>query len=79
MILEKTPPELAKDIIHAGIYITGGASMISNLDTLFTQITNIRVNTCDNPEESAVRGLNKIVSDEKFRHLSFGLRTKLYK
>ena len=53
--------------------------MISNLDTLFTQITNIRVNTCDNPEESAVRGLNKIVSDEKFRHLSFGLRTKLYK
>ncbi len=79
MILERTPPELAKDIIHAGIYITGGASMISNLDTLFTQITNIRVNRCENPEESVARGLIKIVSDEKYRHLSFNLKTKMYK
>ena len=46
---------------------------------LNTQITNIKVNTCEDPEESAVRGLIKIVSDEKYRHLSFGLRTKLYK
>ncbi len=79
MILERTPPELAKDIIHSGIYITGGASMISDLDTLFTQITNIRVNKCENPEESVARGLIKIVSDEKYRHLSFNLKTRMYK
>ena len=35
MILEKTPPELAKDIIHSGIYITGGSSQIHDLDKLF--------------------------------------------
>lgn len=79
MILEKTPPELAKDIIHSGIYITGGASQIHDLDTLFTQITNIKVNTCDTPEESAVRGLNKIVSDEKFSHLGYSMKTRIYK
>lgn len=78
MILEKTPPELAKDIIHAGIYITGGASMIHNLETLFSQITNIKVNTCENPEETAVRGLNKIVSDEKYKHLGFTMKTRAY-
>ena len=71
LILEKTPPELAKDIIHSGIYITGGSSKISKLDELFTQITNIRVNSCEYPEESAVRGLNKIVSDEKIKKLAY--------
>ncbi|MEG1947486.1 MAG: rod shape-determining protein [Lachnospiraceae bacterium] len=79
MILEKTPPELAKDIIHAGIYITGGSSKISKLDELFNQITNIRVNTCEFPEESAVRGLNKIVSDDKFNSLTFNMKTRIYR
>lgn len=79
MILEKTPPELARDIIHSGIYITGGSSKIKRLDELFTQITNIRVNTCELPEESAVRGLNKIVSEEKLRKLAFSMKTRIYK
>lgn len=70
-ILEKTPPELAKDIIHSGIYITGGSSQIHDLDQLFGEITGIKINTCDNPEESVVRGLVKIVSDGKFKHLTF--------
>ncbi len=79
MILEKTPPELARDIIHSGIYITGGSSKIRKLDLLFKQITNIQVNTCEQPEESAVRGLNKIVSDDKFRKLAFSMKSKIYK
>lgn len=79
MILEKTPPELAKDIIHAGIYITGGGSLIHDVDTLFKDITGIQINTCENPEECVVRGLVKIVSDEKFKHLSFSLKNKILK
>jgi rod shape-determining protein MreB len=77
LILEKTPPELAKDIIHAGIYITGGGSKIQNLDALFTQITNIRVNTCENPEESAVRGLSKIATDSKYKRIPFSLKNRV--
>ena len=79
MILEKTPPELAKDIIHSGIYITGGGSLIHDVDTLFQEITGIQINTCENPEECVVRGLVKIVSDEKFKHLSFSLKNKILK
>ena len=74
MILERTPPELAKDIIHSGIYITGGGSMIHNLDKLFEEITGIKINTSDAPEESAVRGLVKIVSDSKFKRLPFTMK-----
>jgi rod shape-determining protein MreB len=79
MILEKTPPELAKDIIHSGIYITGGGAKIDNLDKLFENITNIRVNVSDSPEASAVRGLVQIVSDQKYKHLTFTIKNNLLK
>ncbi len=79
MILEKTPPELARDIIHAGIYITGGGSKIHNLNQLFEETTNIRVNICDAPEESAVRGLVKIVSDSKYKRLPFSMKNNILK
>lgn len=75
MILEKTPPELAKDIIHSGIYITGGGSLIRDLDKLFEQITGIKVNSCEYPEESSVRGLVKIVSDNKYKKLPFTMKS----
>ena len=79
MILEKTPPELAKDIIHSGIYITGGGSKLHALDQLFEQITNIKVIPSENPDESSVRGLVKIVSDNKFKHLAFSMKSKILK
>lgn len=77
MILEKTPPELARDIIHSGIYITGGSSQIHDLDQLFHDITGIEINTCEEPEECVVRGLLKIVSDSKFKHLAFSMKNKI--
>ena len=77
MILEKTPPELARDIIHSGIYITGGSSQIHDLDQLFRDITGIEINPCEEPEECVVRGLLKIVSDAKFKHLAFSMKNKI--
>ena len=74
MILEKTPPELAKDIIHSGLYITGGGSKLHALDQLFEQITNIKVIPSENPDESSVRGLVKIVSDSKYKRLPFSIK-----
>ena len=78
-VLEKTPPELAKDIIHSGIYITGGGSQIHDLDVLFKEITGIKINTCEEPEECVVRGLVKIVSDSKLKHLAFSMRNRILK
>lgn len=79
MILEKTPPELAKDIIHTGIYLTGGSSKIHNFDTMFTDMTKIKVNTTETPEECVVRGLNKIVSDDKYYKLAYSLKSRIYR
>ncbi|MCR5666751.1 MAG: rod shape-determining protein [Eubacterium sp.] len=79
MVLEKTPPELARDIINSGIYLTGGSSKIYRFDELFSEMTNIKVNTCEKPEESVIMGLDKIVSDPKYTSLAYSLKNKVYK
>ncbi len=79
MILEKTPPELAKDIIHSGIYMTGGGSKVTDMDKLFTQITNIAVNTCEDPDETVVKGLSLVVTNDKFKHLAYNMRTRIFR
>ena len=44
VILERTPPELAADIIKNGIYVSGGTSNINNLEKFINQETNLSVN-----------------------------------
>ncbi len=79
MILEKTPPEVSKDIVHSGIYLTGGGSRVKSLDTLFKDITNISVNTCEDPEETAVRGLGLVATSDRYSHLAYSLRTRIFR
>ncbi len=76
MLLERIPPELAADIIHHGLYLTGGASQIKGLDTLLTEELNIKCNTFDDPSESAVRGLVQIATNSKFQSLAYTMNTK---
>jgi len=40
--LERTPPELAADIVDKGIVITGGGALLQGLDHLLRQETNLR-------------------------------------
>ena len=48
MILEKVPPELAKDIVHSGIYLSGGGSMLYGLAERLSRKTKIKVKLVDN-------------------------------
>lgn len=57
--LEKCPPELASDIINHGIAMTGGGSMLYNLDKLISQETGIPVIVAENALESVVLGTGK--------------------
>lgn len=78
MILERTPPELAADIINMGIYVTGGTSNISNLERFIKEETNLDVNIVDNPSESVVRGLMGVVTNPQFKHLAYTPQEKIY-
>ena len=55
-VLEKTPPELASDIIDRGIVMTGGGSLLRNLDGMLTQETGIPCFVADNPLTSVALG-----------------------
>ncbi|MDO4605339.1 MAG: rod shape-determining protein [Helcococcus sp.] len=62
MLIEKNPPELAKDILRNGIFITGGLSQLEGLDQLIEQKIGIKVVKSENPITDVVTGL-KIVAD----------------
>ena len=55
-VLEKTPPELASDIVDKGMMMTGGGSLIRNFPEMITKYTNLKVNLAENPLESVVIG-----------------------
>lgn len=55
-VLERTPPELASDIIDRGIVLTGGTALLRNLDRLITQEIGISCYVADNPMECVAIG-----------------------
>ena len=57
--LEKTPPELSADIIDKGIVLTGGGSMLQNIEVLLREQTGLPVMTCDDPVSAVVLGSGK--------------------
>ena len=59
LTLEKTPPELAADIIDRGITLTGGGALLRGIDVLINEETGIPVNVADNPIDCVVEGTAK--------------------
>ncbi|MDD3704702.1 MAG: rod shape-determining protein [Clostridiaceae bacterium] len=57
--LEKTPPELAADIIDRGIMLSGGGALLHGLDTLVKHETGMPVQVADNPLDCVATGTGK--------------------
>lgn len=55
-VLEKTPPELASDVIDRGIVLTGGGALLRHMDELLTQETGVPCYVTDNPLECVAVG-----------------------
>lgn len=60
-VLERTPPELAADILNNGIVMTGGGSLLDGLDTLISKETNLPVHVADNAISCVALGTGKIL------------------
>lgn len=61
--LEKTPPELASDIMEKGIVLAGGGALIQNLDKLLSYKTGMPVYIAENPLDCVVKGTEKTIED----------------
>ena len=61
--LEKTPPELAADIMDRGIMMAGGGSLLDGLPKLLSLETGIAVYLADEPLNAVVLGTGKILDN----------------
>jgi rod shape-determining protein MreB len=55
-VLERTPPELAADVIDRGIVLTGGGALLRNIDRLLTEETGVPCHVADRPLECVALG-----------------------
>jgi rod shape-determining protein MreB len=54
--LEKSPPEIAADIMETGMVLTGGGALLKNIDLLISKITNMPVHVADEPLTCVAKG-----------------------
>lgn len=69
-VLERTPPELAADVMHNGIYLTGGGSLLYGFDQMIASELGIPVLLAKEPMDCASLGLGNIIENfELLQHL----------
>ena len=76
-VLEKTPPELAADIVEKGVVLAGGGSLIKNLDKAISQRIEMPVYVADEPLDCVVKGTGKTLTDiEKLKNVLINSRKR---
>ena len=70
--LEKTPPELAADIVERGIILTGGGCLLRGLDKFLSKETGVPVLRAENPLTCVVIGTGKYL--DEFKNIQSSLR-----
>ncbi len=69
-VLERTPPELAADVMHNGIYITGGGALLYGMDQMIASELGIPVLLAKEPMDCAALGLGNIIENfDLLQHL----------
>ncbi|MDD5506395.1 MAG: rod shape-determining protein, partial [Candidatus Omnitrophica bacterium] len=61
--LERTPPELAADLIEHGIVMAGGGSLLRGLDKLISEETGLPVHITDDPVTAVANGTGRVLSE----------------
>ena len=63
--LENTPPELSADLVDMGLTMTGGGSLLKNIDQRFSKETGLPVNIADDPLSCVAIGTGKALDDQE--------------
>jgi rod shape-determining protein MreB len=61
--LERTPPELAADIVDTGIVLAGGSSMLKGLDSLLREETGLPIINAEDPLSAVALGTGKVLDE----------------
>lgn len=75
--LERTPPELAADLIEHGIVMAGGGSLLKGLDKLVSEEIGLPVHVADDPTSAVVKGTGRILNEIKYlKRVTVPVRTE---
>jgi len=75
--LEKTPPELASDIMDRGIMVSGGGALLRGIDALIRKETGMPVQIADSPLDCVVMGAGKALEQyDQINNVPFGTRQR---
>ena len=77
--LERTPPELAADLIGNGIMMAGGGSLLKGLDKLISEATGLPVHVADDPLTAVVQGTGKVLNEMHYlRKVTVPVKSERY-
>jgi rod shape-determining protein MreB len=70
LALERTPPELAADIVDKGIVMTGGGALLANLDILLREATGLPVMLAEDPLTAVANGVGRCLDGDLLKDVS---------
>ncbi len=78
-MLEKIPPEVAKDVVSDGIYLTGGGSKLQGLAAFLEEAGGISVNVNENAETAVAVGLGRMLTEKRFAEIGDEIRLRMFR
>lgn len=78
-LMERTPPEVQRNIRKNGIYITGGLANLKGISTYMEQSLGIKIQSVNHPELCAVNGLKNIMESKELMKLTYSMLDENYR
>ena len=78
-LLERTPPEVQRNIKRNGIYFTGGLAKLKGIDTFMENSLGIKIHVAKEPEFCAANGLKKIISSKELMKITYSMLDENYR
>ncbi len=78
-LLERTPPEVQRNIKKDGIYLTGGLANLKGIDTFIENSLGIKVHVSTQPEFCAANGLKKIIVSKELMKITYSMLDENYR
>lgn len=78
-LLERTPPEVQRNIQKEGIYLTGGLAQLKGIDRFLENTLGIPIHVAQNSEFCATYGLKKIISSKELMKITYSMLDENYR
>lgn len=77
--LERTPPELAADLIEHGMVLAGGGSLLKGMDKLISEETGLPVHVADDPLTAVAQGTGKVLNEIHYlKKVTVPIKSEMY-